>query len=297
MPARRMLLVALALAAVTTYGCSTFNVHKGQDRIAGVPFYGKVGKLKQATAYSRSWIELEFTFADVNGGTRSNVQTAVLRLQESTFDGTAFNAGLTAAQAEARNPNATPSTVAAAFLGGAPAIKQISIQDIVKESATDFTPTPTSLLQSLLSNVTEPITEVDYSTVYYYNARTPVFGSTSATIKLAADGSLTEASSSVDSTKLAEEIPLAEFLTKAFGLPVSAVAGTTTRELSVSVTRRGYVYTLTKLHDPTAARKQSPLAFGSEDSVVRTVLGAEGGKKESTGREATFQGSVSLPKD
>ena len=79
---------------------------------------------------------------------------------------------------------------------------------------------------------------------------------------------------------------------------MAAVAdGAGNRELSVNVVRRGYVYTLTKVHPPNVARNQAPLAFGTEDSIVRAVLGADSGKKESAGREATFQGSVSLPKN
>ena len=64
------------------------------------------------------------------------------------------------------------------------------------------------LSQILIANNSEYITKVDYSNTYYFNSQTPPFGKAAATVKLAEDGTLTEASGNVDASKLADLIPL-----------------------------------------------------------------------------------------
>ena len=58
---------------------------------------------------------------------------------------------------------------------------------------------PDSSKFKLISNSLKPEVVVDYATKYYLNSRIPWFGTASVSQKLAANGTLTEASSTVDS--------------------------------------------------------------------------------------------------
>lgn len=289
----------LLFSLVVLPGCSVFRVHQGSEKIKGIPFYTKVGKLKQATTWSRTWLEVEISLSDLDptSGKKSNTETAILQIPEKSATADALNKGTAAAQKEAATSGSIGDTVEAFKTGSK--ITPLDINTILTEGDATFPGPPISLFESLVSNTTDLIAEVDYTKLYTYNAFVPVFGSAEASIELAADGSLTKASSKADTGKLADELPIAALLTKAFGLAAAAglTATVPTKELTVSITRHGYLYTLTKLRGPDAPRNQNPLKFGEQDAIVRTELGADTGQKKDPGKKATFEGSVSLPKE
>jgi len=296
----RLAWLLLPIASIALQGCSVFNVHQGSDSTKGIIFYSKVGKLKQTTTFSRSWIEVQFTLSDLDAsGKKSNTQSALLPITERAAEPAALNKGLAQAQAAAGTARSVNDVVNAFTGSGIPPLTNAAI---IAESDTSFVGPPANLLQSLLSNTTELVVEVDYTKPYTYNARIPVFGSADSSIELAGDGSLSKAETKADTGKLADALPISALLTKAFGLAAAAAPAaiapvqTPNRELTITVTRRGFLYTLTKLLEPTVGRNQLPLEFGKQDSIVRTELGANVDQKKDPGKQATFEGSVNLPK-
>jgi hypothetical protein len=302
--AKRFAWLVLVALPLMLSGCSLFKISDGSKEIQGIPFYPKVGKLKQATVWTRTWLEIGFVLSDVDPSTgkKSNTQSGILLVDEKTADETNLNSSAVAAQ------NATKAQdllgVINAFKNGSK-ISTIPISTINAESSVGLGGPPTSVLQALVSNGTELTTEVDYSKVYYYNAQVAPFSSAEASVKLAADGSLSEVSAKADTTKLADVIPLGGLLSKELGLAASGGGAAAkivlppaqNRELIITITRRGYSYTLTKLLPPDSSRKQAPLQFGLEDSIVRSALGDDAGKKDDKAKKATFEGSVNLPQN
>jgi hypothetical protein len=300
---KRFALPVLVGLLLMLSGCSLFKISDGSKEIRGIPFYPKVGKLKQTTVWSRTWLEIGFTLSDVDPptGKKSNTQSGVLQVDEKT--GTADNLNNSAAAAQLAAKTQDLGRVIEAFKKGS-SIVTITLSTITSESDAQSQGNPSSLLQTLVSNGTELVTEVDYSKTYYYNAQVPIFSSAEASVKLAADGSLSEVSAKADTTKLADVIPVGGLLSKAFGLTASSGDTTTTsafaptvanRELVITISRKGYIYTLTKLLSPDSLRRQAPVMFGYEDSIVRSALGDDAGKKDDKSKKATFEGSLTLP--
>ena len=174
---------------------------------------------------------------------------------------------------------------------------KLSLNDLYTQADQSVT-SPTLLRQELLS---KQIAIVDYSKGHHINVRAPLFGTASATVKLAADGSLTEATGAVDSSKMADLIPAKELFVDKWGLEHVFASGafpsTPTPILTMSIERNGFVYTIEKYHaNPPVTLSNPPLTFTTADtSITRTKLGAKGkGKAEKN--SISFSGDVKLPK-
>ncbi len=165
--------------------------------------------------------------------------------------------------------------------------------------------TTADLLETMIANESKFVTRVDYSTKYYFNSRTPPFGTASATIKLAADGTLTEATSSVDASKLADMIPLKEFLVDKLGLkeptppvPIAPVAKgappVKTPRLTLTIATNGYHYRFVEFHELSTGLNHPPITFGGSHNVVRSKFG-ESAKKAESKNAIEFSGAVTLP--
>ena len=166
----------------------------------------------------------------------------------------------------------------------------------------------------MVSNVITLETVVDYDDVYYYNVNIPLFGTANATMKLAGDGTLTEATTNVDTTKLAEEIPLSEFLTKKLKLEPKMETSTAftastvrvpprfakckaqgapegERRLTIERKQAGYVYTLSRLCGPDkdkAASGQGHDAAGTDQSTAGIGTGNTNVAQTSCDQPITF---------
>jgi hypothetical protein len=79
-----------------------------------------------------------------------------------------------------------------------------ALNDAPAYTPTDFRKTPVGDNLLLIANHTLLETATDYHHQYYYNTARPISGSTTADIKIAADGSMSEASATVQSDTLTD---------------------------------------------------------------------------------------------
>jgi hypothetical protein len=313
-------LCAVLVCLLFFTGCSVLRIHEepttvktNLTKLKGVPFYIKVGKLKQTTVYTRTWLEVEFTLSDVDAADKkNNPRKAILLLKEDTATAPLLMAGMNAAKATARESGDVTDVVEAFLTAG---LKQIEMADIINE--TKLSPQPVqgykAITENLISNGTECVTEVDYDHTYYFNGWIPIFGSSTASFELAADGTLSKGSATTDTTALLAQIPMKEYLTKKWipkeeetatvssvgpNVPPKGPKAITppTRVLETTFIQKGYIYTLSRTLPFNSALKQNAVKWGEEDSVIRSVIGADSSKKEDKTNQDTFEGSVSLPK-
>lgn len=312
---KRNIIIVILLLIIALFllynGCSVYNVYDdNKANVKGIPFYIKKGHVKQVTIYTRSWIETTINYYRIDGNKKieGTERSASISISEPTYD-------------QIKLFNIFEKVIKSAQNGFGAAIDkfhnlleqscgknincEITPQMIANEASSDEI-SPRLLLQAMASNSSsyEPI--VDYNKLYYFNARVPLFGTTKASTKLAADGTLTEVSTSVDYSKLAELIPLKELLIDRWGLEEIAVAlkkeeKPTIRNyvLTLSICINGYKYSLTKYHKYKIGLNLPPLRFDTDNiSVNRVKFGTESksdnGKKK---KAISIEGSIILPED
>ena len=325
--------VLLTVVAISQLpGCSGFSIHQhksGTDADTadgsadGIPFYRKIGVDKQTTVYTRTWFDVHFILEDVDPNKPEKTKNK--REGNLAFSQRRWN--------DTKAATANDRAVKAAELGcpleriikdyeAAIGINPLTMKTIADEADIAKSTTDDGLNQSMISNVIKQETVVDYDNVYYYNVTIPAFGTANATLKLAGDGTLTEASSAVDTTKLADVIPLAEFLTKKLHLEQKEKPQTAAfiippagkrpegydeckskgpHNLMIENKQVGYVYTLSRKCSMNNGKNvcDQAITFPNAEgvSITRTVLGG-GDKKEEKKMEsntATFSGSLVLP--
>ena len=293
---------ALATFAILLAGCQSMTVHKASTLQKGVPFYVKTSKVKQVTQYSRSWIEVQLDYAvlDPASGKQSGKQSVIFLADPNKFEPqdayaaygqalTEVDNGFRAVEQEFRSEFSTQCKC------------DLSHSQLLTQTDSTAGSWP-NLKQTLISNDTSVVTVVDYDHLYYFNSKVPPFGTSSATIKLAGDGTLTEASSTVDTTKLADLIPLKELLVDRLGLAAPAPGGApalgvgaTVGTLAMSVRTNGYHYRVTKIHQKGTSLNQDPLDITNNKTIVRSEFGSSSAKAESSDA-IKISGTVQLPK-
>lgn len=299
--------------------CSAFKVFdSNKSKVEGIPFYIKKGMVKQVTTYTRSWVEVTVNYHRLSGGepVKGSERSATIYISESTYDQPELqNIFDKAEQAASNGFDAALKTFQKELLTSCNDSSkkncEISPQTITTEadSATALSPT-SSLLQALEANSSSYEAVVDYENTYYFNASVPPFGTTTASMKLAPDGTLTEVSSAVDTTKLAEVIPLQKLLMEKLGLGAAAPAiledqakkakkAEKDYSLTLSANVNGYKYNLTKYHDYEVGLNLAPLQFDAKDiSVTRTKFeSAPKAQEEKKKKEISIEGSIVLPED
>ncbi|MEW8437570.1 MAG: hypothetical protein AB2689_05375 [Candidatus Thiodiazotropha taylori] len=305
--------IILSIGIMSLTGCSAFKVHDKDDKYRqGVPFYAKTGKVKQVTSYTRSWIVVKIDYQQINADGESikgAERSAVFNISNKSYD-----------QAELLNSFATSDT-GGEFSQTIILFKnqlrescknqvncELTPQEIIKESSLTMTKS-VILSQELESNSSSYEVIVDYENPYYFNANIPLFGTATATAKLATDGTLTEASSTVDSTKLADSIPLKELLLDKWGLGGAVsdagtadalVGGASVADrsylLSISISTNGYKYSISKYHPISSGLNLSPLKLSDDGiSVFKAQFGNTSNKKEKKKNAIEFDGSIVLP--
>ena len=147
----------------------------------------------------------------------------------------------------------------------------------------------------IISDTVAPDVYVDYQTPYTFNVRTPLIGSAKADVKLADDGTLTEASAEKEDKTISELFPIKDLIKGAAGIVGFDSGGTVTVELSteekgVKYTRR---YRLSAVTPPCNATADQRTESGPYDLIVEDVGAA---KKESDDDSISVSGSIKLPK-
>ena len=195
-----------------TSGCSAFVVHTdNSENKRGVPFYIQKGQVKQTTKYSRTWIEAEVLFQEYKQGKKipGSEKSATFAINQKSYNQiellNQFNALKVTSSSEFGNAISEFQKTLADNC-----TKQVNCLITSQEIITQSDPYITSsvLLETIEENSSSYESVVDYENPLYFNARIPLFGTATATAKLAPDGTLSEATSTVDSTKLADAIPL-----------------------------------------------------------------------------------------
>lgn len=300
----KMQLAALCLAVGLT-GCgSTLSVHKGENKIKGVPFYIHRGCCKQTTVWHQPVYTLTLKKEHI---TFKDDGKDIVRLQwekQRTLSQTHFDQhyGALRSKVDTRAPESQvlakwariPSSSARPNLRSGPA------------APPDFV---------LVENKTDIVTYVDYKNPHTYNVDNPLIGSSTAAIKLSGQGTLTEGSGTVEN-KIAETVlatvPVKELLTaklipaaavapddsaQAFDAAVPPQAAVTETRISLGVATSFFSHTLSKysnLGEKGKCVSGSPLDQ-TQSGIEYARQAVAGGKKEEKKNEVTFSGSVVLP--
>jgi hypothetical protein len=312
---RNIVIVTLSLLTIVMFlsfkGCTAYEVSDDNKAdVKGIPFYIKKGQVKQVTTYTRSWIEATINYYRIDGNKKidGSERTASIAISELTYDQIRLLGDFEATINSAKKGFATAIVEFHSLLEQSCNDKkncEISPQMIAEEASSNLS-TPNLLLQAMESNSSSYDAIVDYSKLYYFNALVPAFGTTTASTKLASDGTLTEVTSSVDSSKLAELIPLKEILIDRWGLEEIAVALKKKEKpvqrdyvMTLSISINGYKYSLTKYHEYKIGLNLPPLSFDTDNiSVNRVRFGSEI-KSESEKKEnaISIEGSITLPEN
>ncbi len=208
-----MRIAIVILLAGALVSCNVVTVHEeGNDpktvvkKIEGIPFYKKTEQFTKKTVYLQTWLQATLTVhvktVDLKEGKEVLVNT-----NEVPYSADVAKNNVTAlANIKAKIVNAdresagTANEVIAAFRN----LPELDRSTVVPE---------------LVSNAISSEWVVDRRNTYFLNGKQPWFGSATLTYKLAADGTLSEGTSTAD-TKLAEGlsglIPFKEFLTGKF---------------------------------------------------------------------------------
>jgi len=186
MLSKKLFMAPLCLLSWSLTGCggvyritrvtppATPESEKPREKQDGVLYYAKVGVCRHETKYEEPIFDVVVTDTDKKAVVLS--RSLGLKAYQDF-------------QAKLVNPAADAKTA----LNDAPAY-----------TPTDFRKTPVGDNLLLIANHTLLETATDYHHQYYYNTARPISGSTTADIKIAADGSMSEASATVQSDTLTD---------------------------------------------------------------------------------------------
>jgi hypothetical protein len=154
----------------------------------------------------------------------------------------------------------------------------------------------------LTSNSNAPSTYVDYSQPYYLNAKQPLAGSSKLDGKMAADGTLTEASSEVENKTLETllaSLPIKEVITGGLGFAAKAQNPKQDKQLKLTIAVTGYKHTLSQLD---TSMLMPCAALGTDLSgqylyLREDVSGTVEKKDDSKASKIRLSGEVVLPED
>jgi hypothetical protein len=270
--------VALLLA-LSSSAC--FSVHSVEEwdgaKPAGIPFYAARGAWKQTTTYTVTWLELSLARL----GDEAN-PIAVFLLGERGWD--------RAKAMEALQSDDPAAALRQTFDKALFSPDQLAAGLHAEERRlSDDVP----LTLTLIGNTVEPIAVPDYDQRYAFNVRVPFIGSASSMLELASDGTLRKGEAKLDTTKLADVLPISDLLTTAFGLGLTE----STDDHQLSLREKGFVYTFTK-RLPWETPPQEPLAFDTKTiPFTRAPLDAGAKPKPKPGKAIEFDGTILVPEE
>jgi hypothetical protein len=228
MPFRKLFTALLCLLALSFAGCgSVYRItkvtppatpvpDKPREKQDGVLFYAKIGVCRHETKYEEPIFDVVVT----------NTASKAVELSRSL--------GLKAYQ-----------DFQATLIGAADAKVELNKEPAYTPTGFKNPPSPDNLLLSANRTLLE--TATDYHHQYFYNTAWPISGSATADIKLASDGSMNEASATIQSDTLKtvlSAIPTQTLLSAVLGVDGGHPAYT------VTVMQRTYVWTISDLPMP-----------------------------------------------
>jgi hypothetical protein len=231
MVARRILVV---LVGVVVAGCAGLEVSDGSKKLDGLPFYVKVPVATQDTLRATSDLNVQLTISEV---VEVEGKSKVIRSQSVLASGPLRIADsvqnrVTIDQVVAAIPDTRTST----FESTVSAANDQVTRRLVPLGSGPVTETTCSARQTDLVSNSWAIAMVADPKPHFITTKIPVMGSGTSTFKFSADGTLTDATSTVsdDTTKnLLGLFPITAKLTKQWGLaPESAAKAAADAELA-----------------------------------------------------------------
>ncbi|RLL49135.1 hypothetical protein D8Y20_13295 [Mariprofundus sp. EBB-1] len=293
-----MRIVVLFLFVGLLTGCvSAYSISGGDEK--GIPFYIKKGVFVQTTKYELNWVKV---ILDV-GTSDKDTQSFTYYLHADSYD----KLKLDEAVKSSLDTSGDTFSVVQKFEG----FFQYSCDKAGINCRIEPKSTSVDICKSakMVSNSAERKVVVDYSKPYYFNAKIPLFTSTTSSMTLASDGTLSEASSTIDTTKLADvfmgSVPAKDILMDKWGIVAGAAAVTKSKgELKAKIITSGggLVCTYTKEHD--AKSHELPWIEGISNTskenkafLTVTLKSAPKKKKEKENKDTiNVNGSIKLPK-
>ncbi len=296
--------VFMAVAALLLTSCSVLHVSKGDGdantECKGIPFYVQKEVYKQETKYLYTWIEVSLSAVNGKEGDKP-ASSSTWRLRP--------NVGIIRYLNEVTsNPELTEADL-------------IEFRAKIDTAAKASLYPDSSLVDQVVSNSCKPELVVDYTTKYYLNARKPIFGNTTVTQKLAANGTLAESSATVESSldeiaiaaiglatpfasvKVAQITAAATALSglekgKQSNFPKTQIAEPVKTQYTISIREAGYVYTFTKYHDTVETCNSKPIkpSFNTVN-FIRTAYNAQESVSKDNKKAIKVEGSIELPED
>ncbi len=310
----RFKLFALMTSLTILSGCSTFKIHqKGlKDSIEGIPFYSHKQIIKQTTVINRNWLvaNIKYQVFDDSKENKALGLNTSFPISLKNYDSSLLEKWVNEAEVDIKQ-NDVPAANAFQYIREKLNSSSLLIDENILLAEADPNLTSLTLLQEyMVSNVYIPEVIVDYTQTFLFNSKVYPFSTTNTNITMAANGTLTSATNNVDTTKLADLIPLNEFITDKLKIGAEATSddddtGTSTTDdggafaslvdaggagganrsyqLTFSTEIKGFQYTLTKTHEyhPCDTSTCTPLKLtGDGVSVVRTPIGTTKPKKD-----------------
>jgi hypothetical protein len=302
-----LLLIFGLSGCFSTFVVGTFD----PDSPAGIPFFAKVGRMKQTTIRTRTWMQVTLSVAyESSVGIRSKPRTATIAVAEHDLTIQAVTKALVEANAAANRAGLAisveglPSAVdraLAEFVKGVP-----TLDGITQIAASELMPLTSGspIVERLAANDIALVAEADYSRRFCFNVCAPVFGTGSGSLEIAPDGTLSKATAAVSAEKFADVLPVKDLISKQFSLAADTVETKATEPkdhyvVTVDARPDGYKFTLTSRYDIGATWKvddlqKAALTFADAQSVVRGALNAA--PADDDGDKFQFSGSVAVPK-
>jgi len=281
------------------------------ENVPGVPFYTKIATCKQET----SWSEPVYTLTLKETLTYKFIDEAAAKKADAKLPDTVVHPAtkvLSLSQFQPTN-NALQALLATINKPGQGSDADVQvIQDAWQtiSAVPDYIPLNSpedDLVKSKnvveLSNISSPEVMVDYTHIFYYNAPRPLIGSSQIDAKLAADGTLTEGSTQVQSqtgsailttvtsvlSTLASKIP-------AFGSG-GPPSNATQRNYAYSLTiqRESYQHTHTR-YVPFAVPCALAAGGVTTNYALTVVPPGQTQVSKDDSNSAKFTGTVTLPK-
>jgi hypothetical protein len=290
--ARPIFVASAFIAVLFCGGCTALRVNHrpagSNDKatsVPGVPFYPKKARCRQEVV----WFEPIYTLTlaallpDKDGALQSHPRGAVV-LSRTTFQSHEVNDFV-------KLLNNRPSDENTVVTGWK---KVVALADS-SVLARDISAVPTGD-RILAGRSSAPLVYVDYSDQYYINAKVPLAGSANVDVKVADDGSLSEASGQVQNNTLQtilSALPISSAITGGLGLPggkaISNVGEVDAFQLTVAIS--GYRHTLARLVDfpntpmPCPVVDDIPLASASEYKREDITAAPDPNKTDKTGNK------------
>ncbi|GEM_PF-4240103 len=276
--------------------------------LGGIPFYVKNALCKRQTTWLQPvyvlTLKVSFTPQKSNPEVEplSSTRTVVLTLNE-------YQMNAVSELYKAINAGKTNSAVSRDEIKDIEekwtAVQTLSPADPCRLDENQLDPQVGADRNRVLMVANEAVAEVyvDYSTIYVYNTSKPWAGSSQASIKLAPDGTMTEASGQQESKTLQaflDLLPIKGVLTglakgaiPAVGF-VAAAQGSAKYELSTDVTIWRHTHYIFETIRPPCPPPQARVTTSPYNVTVEDVSGAKKGSPKDN--EISVSGSIQLPK-